>query len=110
MAKASLNLAEIALPQEYITVDEVEYMVEALPATYALEFMEKYQDAIQSGKSDLKTMKEVICKSVYKDNKPIDAKRFDVVFSRKFLHLSKLYQEVLQYNFEDVFSAPDSED
>lgn len=106
---AKLNLAEIALPQEMLVVDDIEYMVEALPATYALEFMEKYQDAITSGKSDLKTMKEVICKSVYKDNKLIDAKRFDIVFARKFMHLSKLYQAVLEYNFSDVFSAPDSE-
>lgn len=107
---AKVNLSEIALPQELITVDDVEYMVEALPATYALEFMEKYQEAISSGKSDLKTMKEVICRSVYKDNKLIDAKRFDVVFARRFLHLSKLYQEVLTFNFNDVFTAPDSED
>lgn len=105
-----VNLSEVALPQEIITVDDVEYMVEALPATYALEFMEKYQEAISSGKSDLKTMKEVICRSVYKDNKLIDAKRFDVVFARRFLHLSKLYQEVLTFNFNDVFTAPDSED
>lgn len=107
---SKLNLAEIALPQELIVVDDVEYMVEALPATYALEFMEKYQDALQNGKSDLKTMKEVICRSVYKDNKLIDAKRFDVVFARKFMHLSKLYQAVLEFNFADVFTAPDSEE
>lgn len=107
---AKVNLSEIALPQELIIVDDVEYMVEALPATYALQFMEKYQEALQSGKSDLSTMKEVICKSVYKDNKLIDAKRFDVVFARKFMHLSKLYQAVLEFNFQDVFTAPDSED
>lgn len=107
---AKVNLSEIALPQELIIVDDVEYMVEALPATYALQFMEKYQEALQSGKSDLSTMKEVICRSVSKDNKLIDAKRFDVVFARKFMHLSKLYQAVLEFNFQDVFTAPDSEE
>lgn len=107
---AKVNLSEIALPQEFMIVDDVEYMVEALPATYALEFMEKYQEMMDSGKPDLKVMKELICKSVYKDNKLIDSKRFDIVFSRKFGHLNKLYQEVLKYNFSEVFDQPDSEE
>lgn len=105
-----VNLSEVALPQTVLYIDDVEYLVTALPATYALEFMEKYQEAISSGKSDLKTMKEVICKSVCKDNKQINDKSFDIIFALKFLHLSKLYQEVLSYNFSDIFTAPDSED
>jgi len=101
---------DVALPQEVITVDEVDYLVTALPASYALQFMEKYQEAIQTGKSDLATMREVIVKSVAKDNKQITIQSFDVIFARRFMHLSSLYQAVLNYNFEDVFTAPDSED
>lgn len=104
---AKVNLADVALPQTTIEVDGVEYLITALPATYALEFMERYQDAISSGKSDLSTMKEVIVKSVCKDNKPITEKSFDIIFARKFKLLSKLYNEVLQYNFEDVFQESD---
>ena len=107
---AKLNMADIALPQEIIEVDGVEYLVTALPATYALQFMEKYQEALTSGKSDLATMKEVIVKSVCKDNKQITNQSFDITFARKFLHLSKLYQAVLNYNFEDVFTEPDTEE
>lgn len=107
---AKLNMADIALPQEIIEVDGVEYLVTALPATYALQFMEKYQEALTSGKSDLATMKEVIVKSVCKDNKQITNQSFDIMFARKFLHLSKLYQAVLNYNFEDVFTEPDTEE
>lgn len=107
---AKMNLADIALPQEVLEIDEVEYLVTAMPATYALQFMEKYQDAISSGKSDLATMKDVICKFVAKDNKQITDKSFDIIFARKFMHLSKLYQAILEYNFSDVFTAPDSED
>lgn len=106
-----LNLAELALPQTTVELNGEEYMIEALPATYALEFMEKYQIAIESGKPDLKIMKEVICRSVYKDNKLIDTKRFDIVFARKFRLISELYQEVLKFNFEDLFTqSEDSEE
>lgn len=107
---SKLNMNDVALPQEVITVDEVDYLVTALPASYALQFMEKYQEAIQSGKSDLATMREVIVKSVCKDNKQITNQSFDIIFARRFMHLSQLYQAVLNYNFEDVFTAPDSEE
>lgn len=109
MAKAN-QLSDIALPQTEVEIDGVSYLITALPASYALEFMERYQDALSSGKSDLKTMKEVIVKSVCKDNKAITEKSFDIIFSRKFRHLSELYQEVIQYNFSDLFGEPDSEE
>lgn len=105
-----INMAEIGLPQTVLTIDGVEYLVNAMPASYALQFMEKYQEAISSGKSDLATMREVIVKSVCKDNKQITNQSFDIIFALKFMHLSKLYQAVLNYNFEDVFTAPDSEE
>ena len=107
---SKLNMNDVALPQEVITVDEVDYLVTALPASYALQFMEKYQEAIQTGKSDLATMREAIVKSVCKDNKQITNQSFDIIFARLFMHLSQRYQAVLNYNFEDVFTAPDSEE
>ena len=107
---SKLNMNDVALPQEVLTVDHADYFVTALPASYALQFMEKYQEAIQTGKSDLATMREVIVKSVCKDNKQITNQSFDIIFARKFMHLSQLYQAVLNYNFEDVFTAPDSEE
>lgn len=105
---AKLNLADIALPQETIVVDDVEYLVTAMPATASLQFMEKYQDSIDSGKADLATMKQIVCKYVVKDNAVIDEKRFDIIFARKLGHLGKLYQAVLEYNFQDVFGEADS--
>ena len=107
---SKLNMNDIALPQEVLTVDDVDYLVTALPASYALQFMEKYQEAIQTGKSDLATMREVFVNFVCKDNKQITNQSFDIIFARKFMHLSQLYQAVLNYNFEDVFTAPDSEE
>lgn len=97
-------------PSEILTVDDTEYLVQAMPATQGLIFMEKYQEALDSGKADLSMMKQVICKYVQKDNKIIDEKSFDATFARKYGHLQKLYQAVLAYNFEDVFQQVDSEE
>lgn len=104
------KMEEIALQQEIITVDGQEYMLEAWPATYSLDFMEKHSDALESGKADLSIMKKVICASVYRDGKLIGEKSFDIIFSRKISHLISVYQEVLQYNLGDLFTQPDSED
>lgn len=96
-------LAEVALPQEIITVDDQDYLVTAMPATKGLQFMEAQQESIDSGKADLALIKKVICEYVCKDGMQITDKSFDIIFSRKFGHLRKLYQRVIEYNFGDVF-------
>lgn len=98
------------LPQESITVDGEDYLVSAMPATQGLIFMEKYQEAIDTGKADLSQMKQIICKYVSKDNIQITEKSFDMIFARKYAHLQKLYQEVLQYNFSEVFQEAGSDE
>ena len=98
------------LPQETLDVGGEEYVVTAMSATDGLLFMEKYQADMDSGKSDLKVMKGVIMGYVTKDNKMIDAKRFDILFARKYMHLQQLYAEVIKYNFADVFQAPGTEE
>jgi hypothetical protein len=111
-----LDLSNVALPQEELEVDEVVYMVTAMPATEGLKFMEQHQESIDSGKADLALMKKIICMSVTKDGKMISEKAnnsalsFDIVFAKKYGHLRKLYQAILEYNFSDVFQEPDSEE
>lgn len=100
----------MALPQEVLLVDDIEYLVTAMPATEGLMFMEKYMEQIDSGKHDLSTIKQVVCKYVYKDNKQVTEKVFDIIFARKLVHLQKLFQEILKYNFEDVFTEPGTEE
>jgi hypothetical protein len=113
---AKMNLADVALPQEPMEVDGVEYYITAMPATEGLKFMEQHQESIDTGKADLALMKKVVCMSVTKDGKVIGEKAgngvlsFDVVFARKYGHLRKVYNAALEYNFEDVFQEPDSED
>lgn len=98
------------LEQTTITVDETDYLVTAMPSTKGLQFMEQYQEELDSGKDNLAMRKQVICNSVSKDNKMITAERFDIVFSRKYKHLSKLYAEVIKWNFPDFFEEPGTEE
>lgn len=99
-----------ALEQITIVVDDQEYLCTAMPATQGLAFLEKHQEALDKGKPDLAMMRQIICKYVSKDNMQITEQVFDSFFSRKYGTLQKLYQEVLQFNFAEVFQQPDSEE
>lgn len=113
---AKIDLSNVALPQEEIAVDGVEYLVTALPATEGLKFLEQHQASLDSGKPDLALMKKIVCMSVTKDGKMIAEKpsngtlSFDIVFAKKLGHLSNLFNEVLKYNFDDVFTEAVSEE
>ena len=107
---SKLNMADIGLPQEVITIDEVEYLVTAMPATKGLQFMEAQQESIDSGKADLALMKQVICAYVCKNGIQITEKSFDITFSRRFGHLRNLYQAVIEYNFGEVFQEDGGEE
>lgn len=98
------------LEQTNITVDDIDYLVTAMPATKGLMFIEKHQEAIDAGKADLSQMKQIICNYVSKDNIQITEKSFDITFARRYAHLNKLYKEVLNFNFEELFQAPDTEE
>jgi len=98
------------LEQTTITVDDIDYLVTAMPATKGLMFIEKHQAAIDEGKADLSQMKQIICNYVSKENMQITEKSFDISFARRYAHLNKLYKEVLNFNFEELFQAPDSEE
>lgn len=100
----------LALPQEIVEVDGESYLVGAMPATAALQFMESHLSNINEGKIDLSVIKQIVCKYVSKDNMAIDANKFDIIFARKTAHLQRLFDAVLKYNFEDVFTESDSEE
>lgn len=112
-----IDLTNVALPQQSVEVDGVEYLLTAMPATEGLKFLESYQESLDSGKPDLAVMKKIVCMSVTKDGKMIAEKAtsgtlsFDIVFARKLGHLRNLFNEVVKFNFSDVFqSADDSEE
>lgn len=93
------------LEQATLTVDDVDYLVTALPATKGLQYLEVYREEIDSGKADLSQMKQIICPSL-----GITEKSFDVKFARKYGHLHKLYRAILNFNFEELFQTPDTEE
>ena len=113
---AKIDLSNLALPQETITVDDVDYLITALPATEGLKFLEKYQETLDTGKPDLATMKHIICMSVTKDGKMLTEKAgsnslsFDIYFARKLGHMRNLFQEVLEFNFNELFAGAASEE
>lgn len=107
---SKLNMADIGLPQTVLTIDNVEYLVNAMPATKGLQFMEAQQQSIESGKADLALMKQVICAYVSKDGMQITDKSFDIVFALKFGHLRNLYQAVIEWNFGEVFEQGGGEE
>ncbi len=105
-----MSTIDFATEQRTIKVDDREYLVTAMPASVGLKWLEKHQDEVDSGKFNNALMREVITMWVSFENKPIDQKRFDVIFSRKYVHMKKLYKEILNFNFEELFQSPDSEE
>lgn len=101
---------DFATEQTSKTVGDREYLITAMPASVGLKWMEKHQESLDSGKFDNALMREVICMWVSFENRPIDQKRFDVLFSRKYAHVKKLYNEVIAFNFEELFQEPGSEE
>jgi len=97
---SKLNMNDVALPQTTLTVDDVDYLVTSMACTDGLKFMETQRDNIEAGKApDLALMKQIVCKYAAKDNKQITASSFDVIFARRYQHLHKLYNEIIEYNF-----------
>lgn len=98
------------LPQETIEVDGIPYHVTAMSASDGLQFMEKHMESLDSGKQDLSLIKKTIVKYVCHEGKQFTEKSFDIIFARRLLHLQKLFQAILKYNFEDVFTEPAGEE
>lgn len=102
---------DFATEQTTVEVDEREYLLTAMPATMGLSFMVENQEILDNGKPDQALMKKVITSGLVSfENKVVDAKRFDILFSRRYAHIRKLYNEIIKFNFEELFQSPDSEE
>ena len=100
------------LEQTQVTIGEHTYTITAMSATDGLKFLEKNQDVLDSGKSDLAIMREMIIKSVTIGSVMLDEKKFNIHFARKYGQMRKLYMEILKFNFpenEEGFQEPDTE-
>jgi hypothetical protein len=97
----------LALPQTTIEVDNVSYLVDAMPATVALEVQEEIMK--NNGQPSIKLIKRIICGSVSLDNKNITEKSFDIIFARRTGHLYNLATEIIKWNMPDLFTESDTE-
>lgn len=101
------------LEQTEITVGDFTYTVTAMTATQGLRFLEKNQEIIDAGKSDVGVMQEIITATATLGSVAIDAKKFNTHFARRFKQMRKLYLEILKFNFpetEEGFQEPDTEE
>lgn len=98
MAKASI----LALPQTTIEVDGESYLIDAMPATVALEVQQELMKS--GGQPSVELIKRIICGSVSYNNKNIDNKSFDIHFARRTTHLFELTDQIIRWNMPDLFT------
>lgn len=106
---AKLNL----LPQTEITVDDMEYTLNALPTTLAVDIQNVLMDNgnTDGWRPDIELVRKVVIGSqIIYNGQTIDKNQFEYHFARKSVHLYKLVDEIIKWNFEDVFTVSDSED
>ena len=90
-----------ALPQTTVEVDDISYLITAMPATVSLEVQKEIMDNM--GEPSISTVKRVICGSATLDGKDITEKSFDIIFARRTGHLYKLASEIITWNMPDLF-------
>lgn len=106
---AKLNL----LPQTEITVDDMDYTLNALPTTLAVDIQNTLMDNgnVEGWRPDIELVRKVVIGSqIIFEGKTIDKNQFEFHFARKSVHLYKLVDEIIKWNFEDVFTVSDSEE
>ena len=98
MAKTAI----MALPQTTIDVDGESYLVDAMPATVALEVQRELMES--GGVPSIELIKRIIIGSISYKNKNIDKNSFDIIFARRTTHLFELTNQIIQWNMPDLFT------
>jgi len=98
MAKTAI----MALPQTTIDVDGESYLVDAMPATVALEVQRELMES--GGVPSIELIKRIIIGSISYKNKNIDKNSFDIIFARRTTHLYELTNQIIQWNMPDLFT------
>jgi hypothetical protein len=109
MAQNKLSL----LPQTEVTVDDMDYVLNALPTTLAVDIQNVLIENghVEGWRPDIDLVrKAVVGSQVQYEGKVITKDLFEVHFARKSVHLYKLVDEIIKWNFEDVFTVSDSEE
>lgn len=109
MAQPKLSL----LPQTEVSIDDMDYVLNALPTTLAVDIQNVLIENgnIKGWRPDIDLVRKVVVGSqIQYEGKVIDKNLFEYHFARKSLHLYKLVDEIIKWNFEDVFTVSDSEE
>lgn len=93
------------LETETKEIDGEVYVFKKLPTMKGLKLYAKLFD---ENTDHAEMIQELITNGVEKDG-PIDAKLFDKIFAGKLAHLHKVFNEALEWQFEDVFQESGSE-
>lgn len=101
------------LPSESFEIDEVKYVANALPTTLAIMIQDVL---IENGETpgwrpDIDLVRKIVVGSrMESEGKAIDKDEFEYHFARRTLHLYKVVDALIQWNFQDVFTEGGSED
>jgi len=109
MAQPKLSL----LPQTEVSIDDMDYVLNALPTTLAVDIQNVLIENgnIEGWRPDIDLVRKVVVGSqIQYEGKVIDKNLFEYHFARKSVHLYKLVDEIIKWNFEDVFTVSDSEE
>ena len=101
----------ISLEQTTVEVGGESYLVQAFPATYGLDVMQK-MIKVASGESELSVqfMSDVIIRSVDYKGRRMDEKTFNIHFSRKYNEINELFEKIMEFNFGEASPNDGSDD
>lgn len=91
---------------DIFTVDDTDYKFTKYPTMQGLSFYSRL-----SGDEDRSQLiQQMIIAGVEVNNKPVDAQLFDRHFAGKLAHLMRVWEKLVEYQYEDVFQESDSEE
>lgn len=96
------KIVEITYKKKGVDVTE-SFPITQLPATVGLKFIKKFASGVEGLKDE--DMVDLICVSL-----SITQKQFEDRFTGKLPCIIKLVNEIISFNFEDVFTELDSEE
>lgn len=87
--------------QKETTINGNKYIINALLATKGIDTMNALKKMQERGEDpDGFFIKDIVMSSVSYKNKAFDDKSFDIHFSKKWIELFQLFEEILEFNFD----------
>lgn len=97
--------------QKEVIINDNKYIIHALMATKGIDTMNALKKMSENGEDpDGFFIKDIVMSSVTFKNKMFDDKSFDIHFSKKWVELFKLFEEILEFNFDIKVGTFDDED